>query len=159
MRLCWIFIALFNANKIKYSEPFKSNMRLGYTFVIQDVFWVSILDNFFEKIKRFFKLQVSYKVEFLKLYYKMLFQCISQWAFQDKQRKTERSVGKSLWDISLAILKQVLTYFKTNISFIVNEFWHVHDYGYILSENGLARGWESSEILTTSDILTTPFVR
>lgn len=36
--LDFFFIPLFNVNKIKYPDPFKSNMRPGYAFVMWDVF-------------------------------------------------------------------------------------------------------------------------
>lgn len=70
----------------------------------------------------------------------MLLQCISNIEhLKIKEGKRERE-GKVYEIFSLPLLKQVLTYFKTNISFIVNEFWHVCDYGYILNEKGLTWG-------------------
>lgn len=79
------------------------------------------------------------------------------WALKRWAKEERGGEGKVYETFSLLLLKQALTYFKTNINFIVNEFWLVHDYGYISSENSLAWGRESSEILTTSNIPTIAF--
>lgn len=88
----------------------------------------------------------------------MPLQCISDIEHLKIKGGKGKREGKVYEIFSLPLLKQVLTYFKTNISFIVNEFWHACDYGYILNENGPAWGWKSSEILTTSNILSTTYV-
>lgn len=54
----------------------------------------------------------------------MLFQTLSTYR-QARERGRERRV----YEIFSPLLKYILTYFETNIGFIVNEFGHVHDYG------------------------------